>query len=210
VIGRTPALYRMSASAFRGVWPLLRRSLPLAALAGLLAAIAGGALSAAVAAARPDTYVAAAVFELVDHVHDGNTLSLNRSILAEQSIEYLRRGAADEIAQKAAGGSDVEGEWVVGPGFGELSYRLSSSDARAASAAATAVYDAAGFLGFGLMPASPQLERPALDLLQVQKAAPAQKSGAVTAAAGAVFGGFAGFALALLVAVPMRRREPTA
>jgi hypothetical protein len=207
VIGRTPALYRISRSAWTAVFPLLRRGFPLALIAGLVAAIVGGAAAAAVSAARPDRYTAAAVFELVDYVHDGNTVSLSRGILAEQTVRLLEQGTAETIATRAAP-AHVAGEWVPGPGFGELSFRVESADPKSATAAATAVYDKAGFLGFGLMPTGiDQVDKPALDLLKVQKAAPTQASTVKVVAAGVLFSGFAGFALALLIVVPMRRPE---
>jgi pimeloyl-ACP methyl ester carboxylesterase len=204
VIGRTPALYRMSRSAWAAVLPLLRRGLRLALAAGLIGAAGGGLTAGMIAASRPDRYAAVAVFDLVDYVHSGTTVSLSRAILAEQTVRVLRDGSAGTIASRATSAA-IDGEWVPGPGFGQLSFRVESADPRAATAAATAVHDAAGFLGFGLMPQNlDQEDKPALDLLPVQKAAPVRKSLAKTAAAGVVFGGFAGFALALLVAVPVR------
>jgi hypothetical protein len=148
-----------------------------------------------------------AVFDLVDYVHSGTIVSLSRAILAEQSVRILQDGTAGTIAKRATS-ADIDGTWVTGPGFGQLSFRVESADPRAATAAATAVHDNAGFLGFRLMPENlDQEDKPALDLLPVQNAAPVQKSLLKTAAAGVLFGGFAGFSLALLAAVPMRRPE---
>ncbi|MDQ1644020.1 MAG: hypothetical protein QOJ50_204 [Cryptosporangiaceae bacterium] len=211
MIGRAPTPYRMSVSAWKAVYPLLRRALPLALVAGVIAAILGGIAAAAVSAARPDVYVASAEFELVDQVHNGTTVSLSRTILAEQTLRILRDdGTAGSIAHQATA-AKIDGSWVPGPGFGELSYQVKSEDPAAATKAATAVHDRAGFLGYGLMPSTvSQNDRPALDLIAVHKAAPAEATLAKTTAAGVVLGGFAGFALALLAAIPVRRpeREP--
>lgn len=183
----------------------VRRSL----LVAVVVAILGGALAAGAAAAvvsgQPIEYTAAAEFDVLVNARAEEIKSLSRSkgLLAEQVMRTLRVSRADEYAKRAAGGKDITGEWVAGPGFGEISYRITASDADAATAAAQAVYDNAGFLGFDL--AAKGQPKSAMDRLKVRPAAPARQSVAKTVAAGAVLGGFAGFALTLLLAVPVRR-----
>jgi hypothetical protein len=180
-------------------------------LTAIVVAVLGGALAAGTAAAvvtsKPVRYTAAAEFNVLvgARAKEIKSLSQNKGLLAEQVLRTLRISRADEYAKRATPGKDITGEWVAGPGFGEISYRITSPDADAATAAAQAVYDNAGFLGFDL--AAEGQPKSAMDPLQVRPAAPTRQSAAKTVAAGAVLGGFAGFALTLLFAVPMRRHR---
>jgi hypothetical protein len=122
-------------------------------------------------------------------------------------LRHLKNGRADEYATAAAPEDEFTGEWVSGPGFGEISYKVVSDDPDIAKAAAQAVYDNAGFLGFEL--AQPGTPPSVLDLVTVKAPAPTRQSSAKTIAAAAVFGAFAGFAVTLLFAVPMRRPRAT-
>jgi hypothetical protein len=83
---------------------------------------------------------------------------------------------------------------------------VDSEDPEIATRVASAVYDQAGFLGNRLM--RDDQAKPALDLVAVRKAAPVHASMVKTTAAGIVFGAFAGFALVLLIALPMRPAAP--
>jgi hypothetical protein len=201
--GRSSTTTGWTSRISREVAGALRRALPWALLAGLLGALVAGGGAAAVSAATPVRYVAAAEFKLIARDPNIAALSVNRGLLAEQVVRSLEESRADDYAAEAAPAGEFDGEWVTGPGFGELSYRVTSDDPDVATAAAQSVYDNAGFLGFDLVETGqPQS---ALDLLGVAKAAPDRKSATTTIGAAAVLGGFASFALVLLFAVPARR-----
>lgn len=175
----------------------------MALVVAVLAALAAAGIAAVVSSTVPVKYAAAAEFNVIARSKDIDAISLNRSIVAEQVLRHLRDGRAAEYAEAAAPKDRFTAEWVSGPGFGEISYKVVSDDPEVARAAAQAVYDNAGFLGFELprRDAAPSV----LDLVAVKAPAPTRQSSAKTIAAAAVFGGFAGLALTLLFAVPMRR-----
>jgi hypothetical protein len=189
----------------RDVAGSLRRSLPAAVVVALLSALVAAGVAAAVGANKPVRYTAAAEFDVLvlARAEEIKSLSQDRSLLAEQVMRTLHISRAGEYAARATPDADISGEWVAGPGFGEISYQVSSADPEAATAAAQAVYDNAGFLGFDLV--AEGQPKSAMDRLKVRPAAPDRQSTAKTVAAGAVLGGFAGFTLTLLFAVPVRR-----
>jgi hypothetical protein len=205
--GRSSTTTRSTSRILREVAGTARRALPLAVVTALLGGILAAGLAAVVAATSPVHYTAAAEFDFLARPEAMEALSLNRSLLAEQVVRSLEKSRAPEYAASAAPKDEFTGKWVVGPGFGELSYEISSDDPKIATAAAQAVYDNAGFLGFDLVSAGQP--RPALDLVGVRPAAPTRQSAAKTVGAAGVLGGFAGFALALLLAVPARRPRTT-
>lgn len=203
--GRSSTTTRSLSRRWREAVLPLRRALPLALAAAVAGAVAAAGITAGVVAAKPVRYVAAAEFNVLSRDADMLPLSRNEGIVAEQVARSLRTSRADEYAARAAPADQFSGEWVVGPAFGGLSYRVESDDPAVATAAAQAVYDNAGFLGFGL-PGENQ-PRTSLDLVRVKKATPDRKSGSVTIAAATVLGGFSGLALVLLFAMPARRPE---
>ncbi len=190
------------------ILPSLRRALPLALVAGILGALVAAAGGAALIAATPVEYKASAEFNVIGRARDIQALSLSKGLIAEQVARSLESSKADEYAASAAPADKFTGEWIVDPKFGEVSYQVTSDDPEIATAAAQAVYDNAGFLGFKL--ADDGRERSALDLVSVRKAAPSRQPAGKTIAAGGVLGGFAAFALVLLLALPMRRQRQTA
>jgi hypothetical protein len=203
VNARSTASLRYLSSVRREVATPLKRSLPWALLVGILGALIAAGASAGVAAAHHDGYTASATFDVITRIPKTEALSRNRGLIAEQVARGLESGRADEIAARATKGGRFTGEWVTGPAFGEVSYKVESTDPEVAMAAAQAVHDEAGFLGSQLVRNGQ--EWPALDLLEVTKATPTEPAVAKTVTAGAVLGGFSGFALVLLFAVPMRR-----
>lgn len=204
--GRYSTLPRYLSSVWGEVAGRLRRALPWALLAALVAGIVAGGVAAAIANAQPKRFAAAATFDVITRPPDEDAVSRSRGLLAEQVARALRDGRAEDLAATAAPRDEFTGEWVPGPGFGEISYRVESSDPTVAKEAAQAVFDQAGFLGSGLV--KPGQEWPSIDLLEVTEPAAVRPPPARTAAAGAVLGAFAGFALVLLFAVPIRRPEP--
>jgi F0F1-type ATP synthase membrane subunit c/vacuolar-type H+-ATPase subunit K len=178
----------------------------LALVVAILGALVAAAGSAALVAAKPARYTAAAEFNVVARSTDIQPLSRSKGLIAEQVARGLKSSRADEYAASGAPADEFTGKWIVGPAFGQISYQITSDDPEVATAAAQAVYDNAGFLGFDLT----DIGRPpsVLDLVKVRKAAPTRQPAAKTIAAAAVLGGFAGFALVLLFAVPMRRPQP--
>lgn len=203
--GRSATTSSSLLRAGREILPALRRALPLALVAGVLGALVAAAGGAALIAANPVEYKAAAEFNVIGRARDIQALSVNRGLIAEQVARSLKSSKADEYAAAAAPADKFTGEWIVGPKLGEVSYQITSDDPEIATAAAQAVYDNAGFLGFKL--ADDGRQTSALDLVGVRKAAPSRQPASKTIAAGAVFGGFAGFALVLLFALPMRRPQ---
>ncbi len=183
----------------------IRRSLPAALVVAVLAAVLAAGAAAAIVTTRPVHYTAAAEFDVLVQARAKQIKSLSRSkdLLAEQVMRTLEDSRAGEYAHKGAGGVDISGEWVTGPGFGEISYVVTSDDPEAATAAAQAVHDNAGFLGFDLYPEGAPIS--AMDRLKVRAAAPSRQSMGKTVAGAAVLGGFAGLAMTLLLAVPIRR-----
>jgi hypothetical protein len=208
VNGHSSTLLRHLSSVRGEVAGPLRRAIPWALLAALAAAVIAGAVTAAVATAQPKRFAAAATFDVITRPPDEDALSRNRGLIAEQVSRALRDGRAEDLAATAAPRDEFSGEWVQGPGFGEISYRVESSDRKVAEAAAQAVYDQAGFLGSRLV--KPGQEWPSIDLVEVTAAAPTRPAVTRTIAAGTALGAVTGFALVLLFAVPIRRPEPVA
>ena len=195
--------------ALRGNLARLRAWLPRACVAALVAGVVGGAASVAVAASQPDDYVARATFSVLHRPGDSEALSGSKAILAEQAARHLgRAGRADALATELVGspsGDDTpeyRGEWVAGPGFGQLSYEVTSSDPATATAVARAVYDHAGFLGLAL--SHDEQVAPLLDLEGATDAAATRAATAVVVGGGAALGACAGFFLVLLAAVRPR------
>ena len=184
----------------------VRRALPLALVAAILGAIVAAGLGAALVAVNPVKYTAAAEFNVIGRSPEITPLSRSKGLTAEQVARGLKESRADEFAASAAPPDEYTAKWVPGPGFGEISYQVTSEDPEIATAAAQAVFDNAGFLGFRL--AESGREPSALDLIEVRKATPTRQSAAKTVAAAAVLGGFSGLALVLLFAVPLRRPQP--
>jgi hypothetical protein len=204
--GRSATSPSSLALARREVGLPVRRALPLALVAALLGALVAAAGSAALIAANPTRYTAAAEFTVVARATDIKPLSRSKGLIAEQVARALESSRADDYAATGADPDKFTGKWIVGPAFGQISYQITSDDPEVATAAAQAVYDHAGFLGFDLTDAG----RPpsVLDLVKVRKAAPTRQPVGKTIAAAVALGGFSGFALVLLFAVPMRRPRP--
>jgi len=201
--GRSDTAISTTPQSSRELVRSLLRVLPMALVVAVLAAVVAAGIAAAVSSTVPVKYAAAAQFNVIARSADIDAISLSRGIVAEQVLRHLKDGRADEYAAAAAPKDKYTAEWVSGPGFGEISYKVVSDDPEVARAAAQAVYDNAGFLGFNLP--RPDAAPSVLDLVAVKAPAPTRQSSAKTIAAAAVFGGFAGFALTLLFAVPMRR-----
>lgn len=205
VFRRSPALTTYLSSLRQTVLPRLRRAFPLALVIGIAAALVAAGGAAVVAAAQPKRYTASAVFYVLARPPEIKAVSTNRALVAEQVAQALRSGRADEIAATAAAGRTISGEWVNGPGFAEISYRVESADADAATDAARAVFDQAGYLGVNLI--KTKQPRPVLDLREATEAARVSKPAKTTVPIGAAVGGFSGLAISLLIAVPAGRRE---
>jgi len=201
--GRTSTTIGSTSGIWREVAGPLRRAVPWALVAAILGALVAGGIAAAVVAAHPVRYRAAAEFNVIVRAEEITALSVSKSLVAEQIVRTLENSRADEYAASAAPPEEFTAKWVVGPGYGEISYQVESDDPEVATKAAQAVFDNAGFLGFGLV--ADDQPRSALDLLEVRPAAPTRKSGTTTVAAAAFFGGVSAFALVLLLAVPPRR-----
>jgi hypothetical protein len=205
VNGRTSTLSLYLSSVRREVVGPLRQALPWALVAAVLAAVVAGGAAAALAATHQNGYTAAASFDVIARPANVVQLSRNRGLTAEQVLRSLRSGRAHEIAASAAPAERFSSEWVPGPGFGQVSYQIRSTDPTVALAAARAVHDQAGFLGLKLVKEG--AARPTLDLLDVAGPTPTEPANATTIGAGAALGAATAFVLALLFAVPIRRPE---
>lgn len=181
----------------------------LAALA-LLGGVIGAAVGWGVQARVNQEYQSAAVFSVRSIAPDMPFLSLNKGIEAEQTIDVLRAGPAERVAARAATARDsYRTAWVAGPKQGEVSFRISSTDAELAHRLATAVYAAADPTGRTLLaPAGP---RPVVEPKEVTEATAKYTTGAKVIGISAFVGTgvAAGMYLGLVLTTAARRHEPS-
>lgn len=116
-------------------------------VASVVGAVLAGLGALPVAASTTQEYRAAAVFTVVKRSPDVEFVSHSKTIVAQQTARQLDDGHADTIAESATGHT---GDWVAGPGYGQVSYRVAASTADTANATVHAVVTGAGPRGAAL------------------------------------------------------------
>ena len=189
--------------------PGARRAFVWLASVTLLGGILGSAAGWCVQASVKQEYRSAAVFSVRSIAPDMPFLSLNSGIEAEQTIGVLQAGPAERLAAKAARrGDSYRTAWVAGPKQGEVSFRVSSTDADLAHRLAAAVYAAADPTGRTLL--DPSGPRPVVEPKEVTEASARYTTGLKVIGISAVVGAgvSAGMYLGFALTTSRRRREP--